>query len=239
MKLIKNAVIPASICDPNARLSLKGTFDLVQDYLTEMLGTYRLDGVSLRERFGCVWIFTRNKIEIDRALLWKERYTVESFLSSAKGAKATVDTLLRGEDGKIAVYSRVEMCAIDLKTQRIQRVTDVGVVPEEMVLEPERELHFGRLKHDELSEIASVVVKSEDIDFIQHTNNVSYVRFLMNTYSVKELREHPVCGIEIRYLGQTHEGDTLSILKGEKDGKEQFRIALGDMTAIECEIERT
>ena len=238
MKLMKEAVIPASICDPNVKLALKGTFDLVQDYLTEMLGAYRLDGVSLRERFGCVWIFTRNKIVIDRELMWKERYTVESFISSAKGAKATVDTVLRNEDGEIAVYSRVEMCAIDLQTQKIQRVTAVGVVPDEMVIKPERELRFNKLMHDDLKEIDSVVVKSEDIDFIQHTNNVSYIRFLMNTYTVKELRERPVREIEVRYLGQTHEGDTLTIYKGEKDGKELFRIALGDMTAIECEIVR-
>ena len=238
MKMTKEALIPASVCDPYVRLSVTGTFDLVQDYLTETLGKQQLDGVSLRERFGCVWIFTRNKIEIDHAPQWKERCTAECFLSSAKGAKATVDTLLRGEDGKIMVYSRVEMCAIDLKTQKIKRVTDVGVIPDEMVEKPARDIRFGRLKHDGLSQIDSVVVKSEDIDFIRHTNNVSYIRYLMNTYTVEELGEHPVRSIEVRYLGQTHEGDTLSILKGEQDGKEQFRVALGDMTAVECEIGR-
>lgn len=238
MKLIKEAVVPASICDPNVKLSVRGTFDLVQDYLTDMMEELHIDGVSLRERYGCVWVFTRNRIMIDRELLWKERYTAESFISFAKGAKLTVDTLFRGEDGGIAVYSRVEMCAIELASQRIKRVTEVGVDPEGMVEEPEREVRFSKLRHDGLGDIDSLVVRSGDIDFIGHTNNVSYVRFLMNTYSVKELRERPVREIEIRYLGQTHEGDTLVISKGEQEGRELFTIALGDMTAVECEIVR-
>ena len=238
MKLRKHAVIPASICDPNVKLSVKGAFDLVQDYLTEMMGALRIDGVTLREQYGCVWVFTRNRMVIDRGLNWNESYTAESFISSAKGAKMTVDTVLRGADGRIAVYSRIEMCAIELASQRIRRVSDVGVVPAMLGEVPEREIKFSRLQHGQLTDIATQKVKSGDIDFVQHTNNVSYVRFLMNTYTVRELREHPVREIEIRYVGQTHEGDTLTIRKACLDGRELFSIVHGDDVAVECEIIR-
>ena len=103
----------------------------------------------------------------------------------------------------------------------------------------EREIAFSRLKHEGLEEIERLIVKSGDIDFVQHTNNVSYVRFIMNTYTVKELRENRVKAIEVRYAGQTHEGDELSIRKAVQDGKELFDVCLGDMVAVECEIERS
>lgn len=238
MKLIKEAVIPASICDPNIKLSVKGAFDLAQDYLTEMLSTLELDGVSLRKKYGSVWVFTRNRIQIDRAPLWKEPYTAECFISSAKGAKMTVDTVLRDTKGGICVYSRIEMCALDLSSQRIRRIRDVGVTSDEHVEIPHREIEFSRLKHEGLSEIDSVRVRSCDIDFIGHTNNVSYVRFIMNTYSCAELRERPVREIEIRYAGQTHEGDVLSISKAVRGDRELFDVALGDSVAVECEIIR-
>ena len=238
MKLRKEAVVSASICDSNVRLAVRGVFDLLQDYLTEMLGERQLDGVSLRERYGCVWVFTRNRVEIDRDLLWKEAYIAESYISSAKGAKMTVDTVLKDTDGRICVYSRIEMCALDLQTQKIRRIRDVGVTSDADVEVPEREIAFSRLKHEGLSEIDRVVVRSGDIDFVQHTNNVAYVRFIMNTYSVKELRERPVRVIEVRYAGQTHEGDTLTIRKAVQDGKELFDVTLGDTVAVECEIER-
>ena len=239
MKLIKEAVVAASICDSNVKLGVKGTFDLVQDYLTEMMGDLGIDGVSLRERYGCVWIFTRNRVEIDRELTWKERYTAESFISSAKGAKMTVDTVLKDENGNTCVYSRVEMCALDLATQKIRRIRDVGITSDTHVEAPEREIAFSRLKHEGLEEIERLIVKSGDIDFVQHTNNVSYVRFIMNTYTVKELRENRVKAIEVRYAGQTHEGDELSIRKAVQDGKELFDVCLGDIVAVECEIERS
>lgn len=238
MKLIKEAVIPASICDPNLKLSVKGIFDLVQDYLTDMLGELNIDGVSLRKKYGCVWIFTRNRIQIDRAPDWKERCIAESYISSAKGAKVTVDTVLKDSQSKICIYSRVEMCAIDLKTQRIKRVRDVGVTSDTHVEEPERDIEFSRLKHEGLEDIAALTVQSGDIDFIQHTNNVSYVRFVMNTYTVRQLSEQPVREIEVRYANQTHEGDTLTIRKAVAGEKELFDIVHGDTVAVECEIIR-
>ncbi len=238
MKLIKKATVLASICDPNIVLSVKGTFDLMQDYLTEMMGVLELDGVSLRAKYGCVWVFTRNRIEIDRPLRWKDNYTVESFISSAKGAKMTVDTVLKDESGEICVYSRIEMCALDLATQRIKRIRDVGVTSDTHVETPYRELEFSRMKHEGLEPVDEIRVKSGDIDFIRHTNNVSYVRFITDTYTVDELRERPVKQIEIRYAGQTHEGDILTIRKAVSDGRELFDVVLGDTVAVECEIVR-
>lgn len=238
MKLIKEAAVPASICDSNVKLAVKGTFDLVQDYLTEMMGELHIDGVTLRREYGCVWIFTRNRVEIDRELDWMESYTAESYISSAKGAKMTVDTVLKDRTGAICVYSRIEMCALDLKTQRIRRIRDVGITSDTHVESPEREIAFSRLKHEGLTDLETRVVKSGDIDFVQHTNNVSYVRFIMDTYSVAALRERPVRTIEVRYAGQTHEGDTLTIRKAQQDGRELFDVVLGDTVAVECEITR-
>lgn len=238
MKLIKEAVVPASICDPNVKLSVKGAFDLVQDYLTEMMGDLHIDGVTLREKYGCVWVFTRNRIQIDRAPDWMERYTAESYISSAKGAKMTVDTVLRGVDGEICVYSRIEMCALELSSQKIKRIRDVGVTSDTHVETPEREIVFSRLKHEGLADFDSVTVRSGDIDFVGHTNNVSYVRFITNTYTVQQLREKPIREIELRYAGQTHEGDALTIRKATVDGRELFDVVLGDTTAVECEIVR-
>lgn len=238
MKLIKQAVVPASICDPNISLSVEGAFDLLQDYLTEMLAALELDGVSLRRKYGCVWVFTRNRVEIDRPLDWMEEYTVESYISSAKGAKMTVDTVLKDMNGVICTYSRIEMCALELETQKIKRIRDVGVTSDTHVEQPERDIPFSRLKHEGLSEVMQIRVLSGDIDFVQHTNNVSYVRFITNTYTVKELRERPIRRIELRYAGQTHEGDVLSIRKSCVDGKELFDVNLGDTVAVECEIER-
>ena len=238
MKLIKEVVIPASICDTNVKLSVKGAFDLVQDYLTEMMSELQIDGVSLRKKYGCVWIFTRNRIQIDRAPDWKEHCIVESYISSAKGAKMTVDTMLKNREGEICVYSRVEMCAIDLQTQRIKRVRDVGVTSEAYVEASERDIEFSRLKHEGLRDIATLTVQSGDIDFIQHTNNVSYVRFVMNTYTVQQINERPVREIEVRYASQTHEGDTLTIRKAVVGEKEFFDIVHEETVAVDCEIIR-
>ena len=150
----------------------------------------------------------------------------------------TVDTALRGEDGEICVYSRIEMCALDLASQKIKRIRDVGVGSDTHVEEPYRDIEFSRMRHEGLETVDTIKVNSGDIDFIRHTNNVFYVRFIMDTYTVDELREHPVKEIDIRYAVQTHEGDILTVRKAVSDCKELFDVTLGDTVAVECEIVR-
>ena len=84
--------------------------------------------------------------------------------------------------------------------------------------------------------LESVTVRSTNLDYCFHTNNIEYVRFILNTYPAKELLEQEISGLEIHYGNQTHEGDVVDIGKIPMEEGDLFTLTSGGKTAAECMV---
>ena len=98
------------------------------------------------------------------------------------------------------------------------------------------EIEFTKFEDTPLTQIESVKVRSTNIDFSHHTNNVEYVRFLLNTYSVEQLSNNPVKEIEVCYVSQSYENDELAVYKAADGKKDVLVIKKDDKIVIKCEI---
>ncbi len=230
MKLIRNETLSASHCDASVRLSVLGAFEIVEDMVTEMMGDLHIDGVTCMREYGAMWVFVRNRVELRMPLAWGEKYTAECYISSRSGAKITVDTVLKKEEG-IALASRVELCAVDLESGRIRRSSTVGIGENTPAEEPETEIVFGRDSYEDGSTAEEVTVRSSDIDYCRHTNNISYIRYLLNQYGTSVLLASPVKAVEVQYAGQTYEGDRLQIISC---GDGRFSIRKDGKAVVNC-----
>lgn len=233
MKLIRQGVVAASDCDTTVKMSVIGAFSLVENMVTELMGVQKIDGVTCMREYGAMWVFVRNRIEIREPMQWMDAYTAECCISSFTKAKLFVDTVVRHE-GRIAIASRLELCAVDLQTKRIRPTSTVGLGERIKAEGSELEIAYSRESYEPLSTLETVVVRSSDIDYCHHTNNISYIRYLMNRYSVKELEEHPIRAIEVQYADQTFEGETLMI---SDCGEDRFVIETSRGIAMRCKLE--
>ena len=102
---------------------------------------------------------------------------------------------------------------------------------------PLMDTEFGKFCEDGLKLIDEVRVRSCDIDFSRHTNNVEYVKFILNTYSVNELLCRPVKQMEIFYINQSFENDKLQVYKFADGIKDFVEIKKGDTAIVRCCIE--
>ncbi len=236
--MTRSSIVHASMCDADLHLSPASTFDLIEDMVTETLGELELDAPSLLCKYGATWLFVRNRILFRDPLVWNEKFNAECFISSIRGARLMMDTVLKNGQDTICAYSRLELCAIEPDSLKIRRLSTVGFDEDIQVKEPLTELSFSRYKMPELDSLETVVSRFSDIDFNQHTNNIAYIRWLLNTYSVQQIRDHPVREIEVRYRSQSFEGDELLVEKGEEAGCEFFRISKNGSAVTECEILR-
>ena len=238
MKLIKHDTIPASYCDADVKLSAVGAFQIVEDLVTEMMGELSIDGLVCMNKYKAMWIFVRNRIEMRQPLAWKEAYTAECYISSIGNAKLHVDTVLKNTENSIALASRLELCAVDLATMKLRKTETVGLDGSITAEEAECEIKYERGKFIADQCLETVTVRSSDIDYCHHTNNISYIRYLMNQRSVAEHSQRPVQIIEVQYAGQTHEDDTLQICScngtDEEAGKEYYTIRHDDKTVLNC-----
>ena len=237
MKQVKKDRLAASSCGADVKLSVEGAFRIVEDMVTELMGDQHIDGVTCMREYGGMWVFVRNRIEMPQPLNWMDEYTATSYISSFSKIRLYIDTVLQKADGSIALKSRLELCAVDLETGKIRKSESVGVGEKTPAEEPIFEIAYTKEKpvRDEL--IDQVTVRSADIDYCHHTNNVAYVRYFMNQISVDDLIEHPVKAIEVQYAAQTHEGDKLCIYRCSSEN-EAYLIEKDGSKVVSCIITR-
>lgn len=232
----KSGIIGGGVVDVDTKLSVVGAFGIVADAVTEMMAELKIDGLTLRQKYNAMWVFAKNRIKFTKPLQWGDKYTVECFISAFSLVKLNVETAIKDESGEIAAYSKLEMCALDLATGKIIKTSAVGL-NETIVKEPSLiNIEFTKFNEGNLTLIESVKVRSTNIDFSHHTNNVEYVRLLLNTYSVEEILTSPVKEIEVCYVSQSYENDKLQIYKSTDKNKDILIIKKADKTVTKCEI---
>lgn len=232
----KSQIASSSLIDANAHISFIGLFDVIEDAITECMGSLRLDGVTVKRDYNAFWVFTKNKIRLFERPVWGEEFSVESFISSLSSAKMVVDTALKKSDGTIWAYSSCEMCVLDIETGRIRRTSTVGIDDTIAVETPQCEICFSKIDDSYIPPIETVKVRSTNVDYSRHCNNVEYMRFLFNTYTVGELTELPVKDIEVCYVSQSYEGDELTVHKAVSSEYDVLAVKKDGSTVIKCRI---
>lgn len=236
MVLIRKERLPASSCGADVKLSVIGAFRLVEDLVTELMGDLRIDGVTCMREYGAMWVFVRNRIEMPQRIGWMEEYTAKCSISSFSRVRLYIDTVLEKEDGSVALASRLELCAVDLETGKIRKANTVGVGENTPPEEPLANVSYSREKPVRKEHIDTFKVRSTDIDYCYHTNNISYVGFFMDQYSTDHLIEHPVHTIEVQYADQTHEGDLLELFRCDSQEGDAYTIELNGHPVANCQI---
>ena len=237
MKLIKTDRLAASSCGADVKLSVEGAFRIVEDMVTELMGDQHIDGVTCMREYGGMWVFVRNRIEMPQALAWMDEYTTTSYISSFSKIRLYIDTVLQKADGSIALKSRLELCAVDLETGKIRKSESVGVGEKTPAEEPMFEISYTKEKPVRGDLIDEITVRSADIDYCHHTNNVAYVRYFVNQIDVDDLIGDPIKAIEVQYAAQTHEGDRLSMYRCDSEN-DAYVIEKDGSKVVSCIITR-
>lgn len=237
MRLVKKDRLAASSCGADVKLSVEGAFRIVEDMVTELMGDQHIDGVTCMREYGGMWVFVRNRIEMPQQLAWMDEYTATSYISSYSRIRLYIDTVLQKADGSIALRSRLELCAVDLETGKIRKSETVGVGEKTPAEEPLFEIAYSKEKPVRGELIDEVTVRSADIDYCHHTNNVAYVRYFVDQTGVDDLIEHPVKAIEVQYAAQTYEGDRLSVYRCDSEN-EAYVIEKDGSKVVSCIITR-
>ena len=231
-----SGVVLGSQCDFSSNLSTIGAFQIIQDHICIYFGSMGVDEIRLKRDFDAIWVFVKNKVEFLGSLKWNEKYKIECFISSLSPVRMIVDTVVFGADEQPKLYSKTEVCVLDLKNQRIKPIKSV-LTKEVEVLKSTHELLLERLDEAEDLQITkSHKVHSTSIDYCIHTNNIEYLRFLLDTYESKFLLEHPIKSLQINYISQTKENDVLDIARNINTNVHSFEIKNGQKVAVKCKV---
>ena len=225
--------------DPLANLSVIGCFQIAEETVTELMGKLKIDGITVKKAYNAVWVFAKSKLKVIRNIAWNEQYTVVGFISKVTRVSIDIDVEIKNKSDELCAYLRVELCALDLQSGKIRRVSTVGVDDSIQAETPETDLSFSKFDAENLPEVAQAKIKYTNIDFEGHTNNKEYIRFALNTFSIQELAMCPIEELDIVYVNQTYENDDLTILKRSDREGAIIAIRKYDKLIAKCKIVRS
>lgn len=232
----KNSYISGNMCDSKLNLSVLAADGIVENAVTELMGDLGIDGVVAMEKYKAMWLIVKNNIRFVRRPVWREEFTVRCYISKHTAVKLFIDTIIEGTNDELLVKARTELAAIDLEGGRIRKADTVGFT-EDMAHPIETEgLEFSRFPKTEAETIETHTVRSTSLDYCYHTNNIEYVRFMLDTYDSEFFKTHDPVGLEIHYMNQSFEKEVLDIEKLPTDDGDLFRIKRDGSDITACKL---
>jgi len=209
----KEFVLHYSEIDSSAHFSLVSILNHIQNMSTEYFQTMKIDNFTLSTQDNAVWVITKTKIKLMKRPVWKDIIFVRIYTTKVSAIRYHVEISFEDVDKECIILAKQEFCAMDIATRRGRKISTIHFPND---LEVEEEKYIAEYRHlrelfTESEYVYSQKVSSQDIDFSKHTNNVVYVRYLMNLFSCKELEEKEVEEFEIHYLSESKEGQILKI----------------------------
>ena len=231
----KQTYVSGSMCDGKLKLSAAAADETVENAVTELMGDLGIDGIVAKEKYNAMWLIVKNNIRFLRHPAWREEFSVKCFISKHSSVKLNIDTFAVTEGGERLFEARTELCAIDLESGRPRKAESVGFT-DDMEHEPLYDLPFTRFPKGSTEPVENVTVRSTSLDYCWHTNNIEYVKFVLNNYSAAFFKTHELRELEIHYSNQSFEGERLDIKKLSDESGDHFFIKRGNDNIASCRL---
>lgn len=166
---------------------------------------------ALAER-GQLWVLSRLLVSMARYPGWGERVLLQTWPRTARTVFAMRDFHLKSAAGEILGSGVSAWLVLDTHTRKPQRMERIlGVIGE---TETARALDCdpGKLPAPGVHQPGlNIKVRYSDIDVNRHVNSTRYLAWLMDTYSLDWHETNHLETIEVNYLAETVDGETLGV----------------------------
>lgn len=224
--------------DRKVNLGLLNAISLVQDMITEYFGYIKSDNVILKHENNAIWVLTKTKIHFNKYPSWRDIVEGTAFTTEVKTVRVGTEVDFKNEDNEILFYAKQESCVIDLENRKIRKISTINYPVDIQVQEGYEKGMYLKLKEEftEKDKVYKQIVYSSDIDFSYHTNNVVYVRYILNSLSCDFLDSHQITDLEIHYINESKEGQELEIYKKIKEHEINFLIKEGEREIVRANL---
>ena len=212
-----------SNCDRKVNLSVLNSLYLIQDMMTEYFGFLKSDNIILKSENNAI---AKTKVHFNKYPKWRDLIEGTVFTTGIKPIRVETEAQFKDKDNNVLFYANQETCVIDLTDRKIRKINTVNYPTGVQIKEGINKEKYLRLNTEftEADKVYEQKIHSTDIDFSYHTNNVSYVKYILNSLNSDFIDSHKITDFEIHYINESKEGQKLSIYKKIKDNEIEFLI---------------
>jgi len=222
-KLEKEYRIHVFETGPDGKLTLYSLFDYFQDIASDhavKLG-YGRDDLLEHNHF---WVLSRIYAEIKEMPSWGDAITIKTWPRGVEKLFALRDYEVRNPEGRIMALSTSSWLIIDRTTRKIQR-PDNALNSFNFETDLKNALPRNAQKLDPIGEeiqTASIFrVRVSDLDINFHTNNVRYLKWVIDTLNPGFMMNNVPVFTEINYLAESRFNEEILVRMSEKNAKDK------------------
>ena len=227
--------IDYSRVDNKAKLGIDSIFDFTQIAITEYFKSIGYDNLTMKTKYNDAWVITKTKLKINSIPMWGTDIYAKTFISNIRPVKTDIETIFYDLDDNVLLSIKDEMCIINLESRKIVKLSDVGF-DKVGITNTLIDFPYENICMDNLVKFDTLKVKFCDIDCTNHTNNVSYVRFILNSLGVQFLNNSDIISMDLRYINESRIDEVLDIYKVEYDNTLDILIKNEDKNIFSMKI---
>ncbi len=227
-----------SFFNRDLHLKIHEAFNFAQNNATEYFKLFNGDNMSVRKNDNAVWVVSKSRLHIYKDVSWLDVIKGETYTSMIKPIRIETETKFTDKDNNPVFAITHQHCPLNMDTRKIIKVDEI-TFPKDMEVDESLFKEDYLKLHDTFEEddfAYEQKIYSQDIDYSNHTNNVAYVRFIMNALSNDFLNSIRITDVEIHYLAESKEGQTLRIYMKNVDKNMRFLIKENDREVIRANI---
>lgn len=234
----KKLKINYTYTDANLNLSLISSVVLIQEFMTDFFERIGSTNIKLKKENNALWVVSKTKVKFFKIPVWNEDIETTGYIIKHRSVRIETENAYRYLNGELAFVVNQELCVIDLNTRKLRQI-DSDIFPEDIELK-ESIVNTGYLKlNDDFSEndfCYEQEVFLPDIDNSKHVNNISYIRYILNTLSSDFYDKIKLKDFEIHYINEAKEKQKLKIYKKQFDDEIRFLIKESDREIIRASL---
>lgn len=163
------------------------------------------------------WVLANQKIQIESYPRWGDKISIHTYPSGKSRLAYFRDFMLFDKQSQMIGKATTTWYAIDLKRRRPRRLEDYfefNPVEGEFVFQERPD----KLKFIEYEKTHKTFQAGYyDLDINDHVNNVRYIEWIMECFSLDFHKSHQLNEVEINYMAEAVYGDSISASLSEKE----------------------
>lgn len=197
--------------DLNQNLSITAIFNYLQEIAWEHADKLKYGFSHLQDK-GWIWVLSRIEVEIYNLPKWTEELTLITWPRGADGIFALRDFEFYNSAGDKVMAASSSWIVLDIKTRRPVRINDWY-----MGFDFADRAAIGRAS-SKIQEQTNEPVFTEqfdvrigDMDMNQHVNNVRYIDWAYNTFTIEHFRKFIPTKIIVNFNAEGKSGDIVKV----------------------------
>lgn len=213
-KYTKEYQVLVNDVDFTKKLKLSAAFNYFQEIAGLHADNLGIDFNTIEEEHGVAWVLIRMRVDMLRYPIWDEEIILETWPQIPKRFQFERDYYIKDIQGNIIAKAISMWVIVDVETREIKRSETIAIDYPKIIKERAIDCTLGKIRPSGQPKIAyRRVIGCSDIDMNGHLNNSKYIDFIMDCFTMEDLKNHSAKSIQICYMNESLPGDTITLYK--------------------------